>query len=354
MKRLLKIIVLSVIATVCAFSAAACSSGDKATGEKGLLKKMFSGDDYYTVYSYVKENDEKDVTLDIGEYNKDGVVIGRIKAGAFKDNDSIVKLIIPATVTKIDAGAFANMKALEEIVLPFVGETAVADLYFNSADYSLRENASVGQAKNFGVIFGTEEYEGGVKCTQNYSASDTATYYLPETLVKASVMPAEEYGIPMYAFSGNTKIRTLALSENVKYIGENAFKDNKYLKNVNLEKVTTVYDNAFNGAKDVLAADLSACENLGVNSFSGAANLKEVKVNCAIKADTFYNCAALKTLYLLDGVNKIGARAFYGCDSLTAVTVAGENIWKVNGAETPTAAILNSTLQTDYNNVWER
>lgn len=354
MKRLFKIIVLPVIAIVFAVSAAACSAGDKGAGDKGLLKKMFSGDDYYTVYSYVKESDEKDVTLDIGEYNKDGVVIGRIKAGAFKDNDSIVKLIIPATVKKIDAGAFANMKALKEIVLPFVGETAVSDLYFNSADYSSREDASIGQARNFGVIFGTEEYEGGVQCTQHYDANNTATYYLPETLEKASIEPAEEYGIPMYAFALNAKIKELNLSDKVKVIGEGAFLENKYLETVNLDKITTVYAKAFNGAKHLKNADLSACTDLGANAFGDASALLSVKVNCDIKADVFYNCASLKTLDVLSGVTKIGARAFYGCNALTTVNVSGENLWKINGADTATEIIGNATLQTAFNNVWER
>jgi hypothetical protein len=125
MKRFLKILVVSIFTMVCAMGLFAC--GEPETGDKkGLLYKMYPGDDYYTIYGYVDE--EKGIEeLDIKEYlvanGKEDVKIGRIKAGAFKNNDTLKSVIVPDTVEVIDAGAFANMKALESLTLPFIGNS---------------------------------------------------------------------------------------------------------------------------------------------------------------------------------------------------------------------------------------
>ena len=330
MKKLFKITVL-VFVVICAALFFACDNGGNTDGKTGLLYKMYDGDDFYTVYGYVKEEGETE--LDIGAFNKDGVVIKRIKTGAFKDNDSLKKITVPDTVEIIDGGAFAKMKALEELNLPFIGKTAVADVYINSTPDEKATEKSVEKERNFGYIFGTEEYDGGVGCTQNYDASNTETYYLPETLRKISVNPkADGYGIPMYAFSGNAWINEIVLSENVKVIGESAFKDNVYLKTVNLENIEKIYDNAFNGAQNFEKADLKALTFMGNTCFQNCAALNSVSINTDIKADTFNGCKNLTALTVGENVNNIGARAFNGCKNITTVEVPGDvdnNSWTV-------------------------
>lgn len=354
MKRLFKILILTIVATICAVGLFACENGGNGDGKTGLLYKMYDGDDYYTVYGYVKEDGVSE--LNIGDYNKDGVVIKRIKTGAFKNNDSLSKIVVPDTVETIDGGAFANMKALEELDLPFVGKTAVADVYFNSTDDSEATVKSVGNERNFGYVFGTEEYDGGVGCSQNYDASNTSTYYIPETLKKVVVSPKADlnYGIPMYAFAGNAWVSEIVLSENVKSVGEAAFKDNVYAATVNLGKIETLYDKAFNGAKNITAADLTGLTAMGSECFTNCISLKTVSINTDIKADTFSGCTALKTITMGSGVSEIGARAFNGSSNLTEITVEGTNYWTVgeaSGVSFDAESVKNATYSVL---VWTR
>lgn len=353
MKKLFKILTLALVAAVCAVGLFACEDGGSDSGKSGLLYKMYEGDDFYTVYKYVKVEGETE--LNIGDFNKDGVVIKRIKKGAFKDNDTLVKITVPDTVETIDGGAFANMTALKELDLPFIGKTAVADVYLNSTPDDKATEKSVGGERNFGYIFGTEEYDGGVKCDQNYDATNTATYYLPDTLRVVKVNPkADNYGIPMYAFAGNAWVNEIVLSDNVKEIGEAAFKDNVYAAEVNLGKITKIYDNAFNGAKYLTAADITGLtEEMGNNCFTNCTALKTVSVNSDIKADAFNGCTALTTLNIGENVKIIGARAFYGCDNLIdeKITVAGAELWQVNNFS---KALNSENIKENYNFAWSR
>ena len=355
MKKLFKILSLVLIAAVCAIGLFACDNGGNGGKKTGLQYKMYEGDDYYTVYDYVKDGDETE--LDIGSYNKDGVVIKRIKKGAFKDNDNLVKITVPDTVEIIDGGAFANMKALKEITLPFIGHTPVADVgSVNSAPDDKATEKSVGNERNFGYIFGTEEYEGGVKCDQNYDASNTSTYYLPETLRKVNLTPkaSSEYGIPMYAFSGNAWVNEVVLSADVKAIGVAAFKDNVYAATINLSGVEKIYDDAFNGAKNLIAADLTGLTEIKETCFKNCAALTTVGINVDIPAGTFYGCANLTTVTIGANVVNIGANAFYGCDAVTTITVNGTNEWTVG---TTPNVILNAAnvKNADYSILkWSR
>lgn len=349
MKKLFKLLMFLTLCALLAAFGFACSNGGNGDAESGLLYKMYPGDDYYTVYGYVAE--EGVTELDLGAYNTGDVKIGRIKSGAFKDNDSIKKLIVPDTVETIDAGAFAKMKALEEITLPFIGKTAYADVDYNTTLDVNATKKSIGNEHVFGYVFGTENYEAGVSCEQN-----SATYYLPSTLTTLNLKPkaGSEYGIPMNAFTGNTWISKITLSEDVKVIGKNAFKDNIYVEDINLSGIETMYDYAFKGAKNIKNADLSALTNMGAECFAGCTSLKEVKVNTDIVPDAFNGCSKLTKVSIEDRVNIIGARAFVGCNAISTVEVLGNNAWNV-GLETGVAFNAENVKVATYSVVlWTR
>ena len=81
MKKLVKIILAVLLAFAAVFSMA-CGDSENAATEPGLRFMKFKGDDFYTVYGYGAE--EGVASLDIGKIAADnGVVIGRIKTGAF-------------------------------------------------------------------------------------------------------------------------------------------------------------------------------------------------------------------------------------------------------------------------------
>ncbi len=351
MKKFLKILMLSLLMLVSVFAFVACGEDGDNDGKTGLLYKMYEGDSYYTVYGYVDDGTNID-TLNISDYNKDGVSIGRIKANAFKDNDTLKTLIIPSTVETIDAGAFANMKKLETIELPFVGSTAVADTSFNSLDQS--EDKSVGAERTFGYVFGTESYNGGLAMTQSYDETNTNTTYVPATLKKVIInntVAERAYGIPMYAFAGANLVSEVELKGNIAVIGECAFKNALGLSRINVPaSVLQIKKQAFMGTanlKDGFTIETgSTLQVLGESVFNGSAvknvslptsvlaignscfaNSKIEDVNLGsvvlIPTGAFANCAYLTEITIPDTVSEIRAHAFINCDALATVVVNG-------------------------------
>ncbi len=297
MKRFFKIAFLTLVMAICAISAVACSAPAGGENASGLLYKKFKGDDFYTVYGYVQE--EGVTEIDIGDYNKDGVVIGAIKAGAFKNNNTLKSVIVPDTVTEIGAGAFAGMQKLEEITLPFVGTSAVSDPSYN--DQSSTEKAT-DVKRTFCYVFGTEAFNYGISVTQKYNSGEgTATYYLPMNLKTVNIMPKEDYAIPMFAFAQNNLVENVVLTEKVVGIGDSAFLGCTALKSVTgVVNVEIIYENAFNG-----------CSNYNVNLAEYTA-LTEIK-------DGAFESSGIKTVNLVTGVT-YGDRVFKN-SALTSVTV---------------------------------
>lgn len=339
--RFLKILLLSVLFLLSACCLFACGDGSSDEPKKGLLMKKMGNDDTYTVYDYVDDGTLTDGVLDIASIAGDKVV-SRIKANAFYGDDTVKKLIVPATVTRIDKGAFSNMKALEELQIPFVGYNANADTYYNET--ASAEDKAVDEMRTFGYMFGTDSYDFGQSATQTYGAGDseTFTYYFPTRLRKVIVAPANNYGIPMYAFYGNNGISSVVMGENVKAIGDYAFADAMYLSTIEIganitrigegafkdcaklnngltfaadSTLTVIGDNAFENAGIERIALPASVTSIGSRAFKGSSVIEVDLGNVAkISSYAFYNCEKLEVVKTV--ATDIGAYAFYGCKSL--------------------------------------
>ena len=343
MKKIIRIIVLAAITAVCACGLFACGSNPSNGSKSGLMYKVYTGDETYTVYGYYAEDGVTE--LDLGAFAaRKGITIGRIQEGAFDGNETLTSVKVPATVKTIDAGAFKGMKALKEITLPFVGVTAKTDAYYGET--ASDPDKSVDADRTFGVIFGTEEYDEGIKVTQYYNETGKNDYYLPYNLKKVTVAPAEQYEIPWCAFNNNNLIETVELNVKVTAVGDSAFKNCTALKTVTgQEGVKTVYANAFSGCVklnvnfnsfislvkvgDYAFAHITT-NNLvipeaeyGEGAFSEA-TMSEVTVNASnISRSMFYKCANLTSVKLGASVRAIGAFAFSGIEKTVTFTADG-------------------------------
>lgn len=322
MKRLTRIILIAVLAAATLFGAVACAGGSGKAGDKGLLLKKFEGDDFYTVYGYVKEDGDSSV-LDLAKA-ADGKEIGRIKDGAFKDDNFLTEIIVPATVKTIDAGAFKNMRKLEKITLPFVGTSAKSDSYIGETKKDEGKATDVNRV--FCSVFGTKEYEDGASVTANYGSS-TATYYLPYTLREITVTPATgtSYEIPAYAFSGIAMVSRYNLSEGVTAIGAYAFENTGAEKISVTASLKNIYEYAFKGASKLKPINFTGVflDKIGDHAFEGTV-LPEIDV-CVkeVGAYAFAGSSIAKATLrkTADGKIVIGAWAFGGCEDLTLISV---------------------------------
>lgn len=367
MNKFLKSLVIALLAVLVGVTTIACSKEETVNkGKTGLLYKKIDG--VYTIYEYVDEG--KGITeLNIADYLEDGITDVRIQAEAFNGNDTLKSIIVPSTVTEIDKGAFAGMKALEEITLPYIGRTAHADVTVNGTSYNPEEDdidKSVNSERTIAHLFGTAEYNEGVPMTINYGGTDsdkTSTCYVPVTLKKITIKPEGEYNIPMCAFNGFNMPIEIVLDGTVKAIGDYAFAGATKLTKITLPTtVEKINNGAFAGAtnlKDINLIDLANLTEIGENAFENTA-LKEVvipekvtkigsyafkdskltKITLSKELKTlgnyaFYNCVKLQEVYT-DGVTglTIGVYAFGDCEMLSyfgALNNKAENTIYVNG-----------------------
>lgn len=336
MKKFVKIMLAALLAAI-AVTCFACAGGENGNDKKGLLYKQFSGEDYYTVYGYV--DDDKTTVLDMAEYVKDkNISIGRIKANAFKGNVSLIEIIVPDTVKEIDEGAFAGMKSLEKITLPFIGATANADAFDHETETAT--DKSVDGERNFGYIFGTEEYDDGAAISQSYGSGDATTYYIPYRLTEVTVAPAKEYKLPMYAFNGCSNLFKVTLGDKVTAIGASAFENCSNLETVVIPaSVKNIYSSAFAGCdklknyvenedksfKGLKLDDGATFDLIGDKAFYKTA-LKTVDFTVKEIGERAFAESSV-TSVTLKNVKKIGSYAFNDCKKLETVSVTfAENV----------------------------
>lgn len=323
MKKFLKIISILALALITAFGVVACGGDDGASTEKGLLYKKLDG--VYTIYKYVDDG-RTDTVLKLGDELADGITDVRIKAGAFSGNNTITEIEIPDTVTKIDAGAFKNMKKLVKITTPFVGGSANADAEYGDSKPS---DKSTGLARTFAHWFGTSEYDGGMPIAVEYDNGASETVYVPTTFNQVEVKSAVGYSIPMYAFSGATNLTTIKLNEGIEVIGENAFKGCKNLIDVTIPaSVTKIAKNAFKACESLNTQNLFAqnanLTELGEGAFSST-KMDSIVLPESVKiiGNDCFKDSSVKTITLPAGLERIGNYAFYNCTKLAKVYTDG-------------------------------
>lgn len=268
MKKIFSILLIAVMSALAIFTMVGCGEDPENPSAKGI--SCIKEDGKYVVYKYVDEGlgvTELDIDKAVkAKYGETAEVV-RIKEGTFEGNSTLTAVVVPNTVTKIDGGAFKNMKSLKDITLPFVGSNVNADAYEGQ---SLSEDKAIDAERLFGYIFGTEEYTGGAMITQSFNAVEgsASTYYVPMTLRTITVAPKENYEIPMYAFSGLTLVTEINLTDKVTAIGERAFYNANCFSELKLPaSVTNIYKGAFENF-----STLSKIDYLGTSAQWDAVN----------------------------------------------------------------------------------
>lgn len=357
MKKLAKILLLSVLSMVLAFCAFACGDEDtdKLKGFKMSLKVEESGN-YYVLTAYgddasVNVNGKVEIPSTWGE---DGKVypVTKIRSNVFSGNNTIKELVVPTSIEEIAEGAFSNMQALEKLTVPFIGRFAKADAFYNDTDGA--PDKATEKERTFGYFFGNESFNNACKLTQVYNVgeSDSFTYYISNKLKEVSIDSKDNYTLPMYAFNGNVRLEKVNLSEKVVKIGDYAFYGNSFLKDIVIPK-------------DV--------EYIGNFAFADCSSLSGFKFETGFEGELVignnaFSNAGLNTIKLPDSTVSIGARcfmnstvkavmtkltiipeyAFYGCQKLIGFNAMQENTIKLTGVTAGAFAFANLNQGTEY------
>ncbi len=286
-------------------------TGYQVSSEDAL--KMASGD-FSTVQNFRSIEIPK-TGRDLGEDND--YPVEEISAGAFTNQIILTDVVVGENVKTIGEGAFAGCTNLKKISLPFIGESLEAT------------NAQ----RVFGHIFGSSATTDGnlevsAKIVERKNADGTsiltdtsATFKVPTSLEEVDLSSSKITSISECAFYGMSMIKKVTLPDSVTEIDSHAFYSSG-LSEINLNKVTTLYESAFANCTSLKEVNFGSVEIIKQSAFQGCTNLgakKFVDENSA-------NAEQLLTVKLPQSVKELGKGAFKGCSSMKYVDIKGTQI----------------------------
>ncbi len=196
-----------------------------------------------------------------------------IGENAFKDNNTIKKIVIPASVTQIQEGAFENCSALEEVYFVDVNhrETIVNGVKVVNSDIDWADLTLI--------------FEEAFKDCEN--------------LRKIDFTNTKTFTIAQDCFVGCTSLSEI----------------------VQMSNIGTMYHGAFKGCTGLTEVDISGTFVMGDNVFENCTSITSVVTGrfTDVGKEAFKGCTGLRNLTLY--TPHIGEGAFSGCVNLRKVTL---------------------------------
>lgn len=247
--------------------------------------------------------------------------------GMVKNNlDSLVK----ATGTvKMNAG---QTFTLEVIAQPWYYDLSDYELKWRSSNTDIAEvdgngNVVIHNEKGTAAIY-AEIFDGKIlKCS---------------TSVMFAVQdPFNVSNFRLTRYSGTQKVVKIPDDKNINTIGEEAFKENKYVETVIIPKtVRTIDKNAFVDCvnlknvyfvqEEPLEIPDSGLQSIMRYAFKGCINLQKIDLsNCktiTVDRSAFEGCANLSEIVKMENIGTMHSRAFYGCTSLESIDITGLHV----------------------------
>ena len=245
---------------------------------------------------------------------------------AFCSCKSLTSVAIPDSVTRIGERAFADCTSLTSVTIPDsvtrIGDGAFASCTSLTGIW-VAEGSSHYASDAFGVLFNKDKTT-LVQCPGAFSGS----YAIPDsvtsichyafdgcTSLTSVTIPDSVTSIGVWAFWDCTSLTSVTIPDSVTSIGDRAFVDCKSLVSVTIpDSVTSIGDCAFGSCKSLTGIWVAEGNNHYSSDASGVLFNKD--------RTTLVQCPGAFAVYAIpNSVTSIGDYAFYGCESLTSVTI---------------------------------
>lgn len=184
-------------------------------------------------------------------------------------------------------------------------------------------------------------YIGGIKVTK-FSNLDCITRNKIERLILPDTITEIGEGL----CAGNSTLREVILSKNIKKISNNAFVNCKKLEKINLENVENLGTNSFYNCESLIELNLDKLAILGPNSLRNCINIIQLNLpnikgiyNNALSdndnlqtvnfgtnliymgIEIFRNCISLDNVYIPEGIIDIKDGMFENCKKLNTIHI---------------------------------
>ena len=221
--------------------------------------------------------------------------------------------------------SFVKELSLSELLLPCLGQKAVADLEQAAEELAVAPRAEAKASDSDFLIQGGVllEYRGKggkVVIPEGVTAIGHAAF-INNTVVSEVVIPDSVCEIAQAAFQSCTKLTRVLIPGSVKAVGHAVFLGCSSLSTVDFEEgISVIGNNMFalcNALKTIhIPASVKVIESF---AFYACKSLEEITLAPGlerIESDSFCECHSLKTVAIPKTVLEVGARAFENCENL--------------------------------------
>jgi hypothetical protein len=232
--------------------------------------------------------------------------VKRIGSNAFRECTALNEAIISSGVTSIGVSAFRDCIALPDIKIPDsvveIGEYA----FYNCVKLT---HITIGSNVNDIGLFAfhnTGMWAATAKNDIVYADKWAVGYKWP---LETAILAAGTVGIGVSVFSDCAELTSVSLPDSVTYIGNSAFSGCKGLTDIEIpDGVTRIGGGAFSG-----------CSGLIHIAVAPGNNFFKSEGNCLLTKNGKTLVVGCRVSRVPDGVESIGAYAFYNCLELTDI-----------------------------------
>lgn len=273
--------------------------------------------------------------------------VEQISRRAFASCDSLLSVVIPASVTTIDNFAFFDCTSLSSLTI-FEGVSADSGLTSMGIGAFQRclslQSVFIPASVNH---LGDGVFKDCPKITRMEVSPNNETYTSRDGYGEEMNGIIEQKNNSLWAGFGCTRIPST-----LNRIGARAFLDCDRITEITIPEGVAFIDNsAFNGCRNLAKVSLpqslkgigkvvfSNCPRLqsinipgGVQRldvlFQNDSSLRQVKLAPGVRSigdNAFFNCSALRQIVIPSSVTEIDGRAFMGCESLEFIRVDEDN-----------------------------
>ena len=267
--------------------------------------------------------------LGVITFDDDVTTIGH---NAFRQNNTLISIIIPNSVTSIGDNAFWNCYNLASINIPNGVKSIGSSAFKNTVLTSVTLPNSVTTIAN--SAFADCEYLSEIIIPDSITEIESHTFSGCKSLASVTI-PNSVIHIGDYAFEYCYKLETIIIPDNVARIGWSAF-DHCHLSSIIIPKsVTSIGREAFRGSsiKSIVVEEgntiydsrnnCNAIIETETNTLIvGCQNTIIPSTVTSIGSYAFHDNMSLTSISIPGNIKKIGYYSFDGCENLSSVTIS--------------------------------